>query len=522
METLPNELLQQITGYLGRKDTSALARTNHEIYSAVNPVLYKDNFVHDRPSDSCVLWAARRGRIETIKRAYSLGANLEPTGACRDTAMPLPWNEPPYRNGFASGMHHALGGRHDDTFYYLLQRVSNLDIPSLFFCQCAKWTGGSLEFRWWYPLHQAIVHRTEKPELAAALIARGAYLSSMGYHALCDAVQVGSEYLIDLLLQHPQVSVKDVTWHGETALHCAAKFHKDEAICRAMIRKLTNLGVPVDLKDADGKTALANAFQKRNLTAVEELLELGADPNAVGRDPVGRGPLHLIPSFPHRTREMDAESFQVRRLDAVRRLVEAGADINESTGDREFDDAPPLWFACLKDLRVAEYLLSIGARTDIPIFNEFRSGKQYMIAALLVQTDVLCVRRFGWSMSEQRVRDLEETVALLLQHGASIDEVQSTDDGEWSDDDDDDGGSALLYACHRVVRQGSACLEILLKHGTRRNVSLEHLQKAMGTYFFDLGADLEDELPDGNEVIQCMLAEFVAREYPEAVAGDNE
>lgn len=265
-----------------------------------------------------------------------------------------------------------------------------------------------------------------------------------------------------------------------------------------------------------------------NLAAVEEFLDLGADPNIIPRDVHDRGPLEKILSFQRHNGDEDEK----RRLSIVKFLVKNGADINRSTGNNFPCDCPPLWLAWLKYLRIAEYLLENGARTDIPIITKGpdNNGARYIIAALFAECDST---GFMGCIAEDTVQELEEAVVLLLQHGARIDKVSNSDGGEWYEDADGDnydtrdsshytdGDSALLYACWGVLQNKPACLTMLLKHATRKNLSLEHLQEAIDTEFSDSDADSDDGTTDKNGEIQRKLADFMAREYPEAVSDDD-
>lgn len=531
LQIVPQEVLIEITHYLDRSSTSALARTNHHFHSTINPVLYNDNFTLDLPMDSCVLWAAQNGRLETVKRAHSYGANLEATGSRNDEDLSLDWALiPGRRRFFASGLHLAMQNQQDDVFYYLLENISNLDLPDRDFCLCGQRRGAINGETSYYPLHYAIKHCTNRPDLAKALINRGAYLSSMASHALNDAVEAGSADIVDMLLQHHKINATDVNLHGETALHYAARSSIDEAACRAMIRKFVEAGVSIDAKATNGTTALSNAFSHKNLTAIEELLDHGADPNMMPTDTEGSSPLHLILEFKHRNSGTDAETFKKRRFRIIQRLVEAGADINKCTGNNGGSDGPPLWLACSssdRDLSIVQYLLDNGARTDIPIMTKWpdNDGARSIIAALFASCDP---DGFMGCIDEDTVNGLRDMVVLLLQHGACIDEVEDTEGGEWYEDADDDwysregrryadGDSALLYACRGVVQREPACLKMLLEHATRENVSLGHLREAMGMEFSD---EEEEDGVDGGEEVQRMLREFTGREYPDADGGE--
>ncbi|OAQ74400.1 ankyrin repeats (3 copies) domain-containing protein [Purpureocillium lilacinum] len=233
------------------------------------------------------------------------------------------------------------------------------------------------------------------------------------------------------------------------------------------------------------------AFGCMNLAAVEEFLNLGANPNIVPRDVHDCGPLEKILSFQRHNGDEDEQ----RRLDIVKRLVKNGANINRCTGNNFPCDGPPLWLACPKYLRIAEYLLENGARTDIPIITKWpdNDGARYIIAALFVECDS---DGFMGCIAEDTVQELEEALVLLLQHGAPIDEVSNSDGGEWYDDADGD------YYDTRDSSHYADGDSALLK-----NLSLEHLQEAIETEFSDSDADSGEGTTDKNGEIQRMLAD---------------
>ena len=113
---------------------------------------------------------------------------------------------------------------------------------------------------------------------------------------------------------------------AEPTLHEMAA--RDDA---AGLARAVNGGVPVDARDAQGRTALHVAAKAGHLFAAMMLLSKGADPNA--RDAGKHTPLHLAAEGAH---PGDGERFQV-----VKVLVAKGGDRNarDATGKRPIDYA---------------------------------------------------------------------------------------------------------------------------------------------------------------------------------------
>jgi ankyrin repeat protein len=78
---------------------------------------------------------------------------------------------------------------------------------------------------------------------------------------------------------------------GSTPLHWASTV-QDASVCVPVIRTLADAGVSVHARNGAGETALHWAVDWRAEHAVNTLLDMGADPNAV--DERGNTPLHKI------------------------------------------------------------------------------------------------------------------------------------------------------------------------------------------------------------------------------------
>ncbi|VUC28031.1 unnamed protein product [Clonostachys rosea] len=203
IEELPSEIVAQIANSSLRgpkhlsslKDFSALARSSSHFYSILNYLLYQHNIKHGQPHKSCVLWAARHGSINTLKRAHSYGADLNIDGSRNESDFTIPLRDLPC--GFiATALHLSIRHEHMDIFRYLLDQKVDIDTPSRELCSCTA--GRDVKI---FPLHTALCHSTN-PLFAQDLIAKGAYLVAKKVPAILYMEQLeGYGEAINHLLQ---------------------------------------------------------------------------------------------------------------------------------------------------------------------------------------------------------------------------------------------------------------------------------------------------------------------------------
>jgi ankyrin repeat protein len=119
-------------------------------------------------------------------------------------------------------------------------------------------------------------------------------------------------------------AVAQPTLSPERSIHEMAARDDVPGIARAI-----QAGVPPNVRDREGRTALHVAVEEVHLFAVMMLLAKGADPRA--RDRSGRTPLHLAADG---DRRREGERFQI-----VKVLLAKGADRNavDDEGNRPVD-----------------------------------------------------------------------------------------------------------------------------------------------------------------------------------------
>ena len=127
---------------------------------------------------------------------------------------------------------------------------------------------------------------SEGVEAAKALIRAGVDLEELDSYgrtvllSLCGSLTIEVE-MVRLLLD-AGANIHATAPHFGTALHCAAQLFGGDrrGLLGDVIRLLVGAGLPVDIRDENGDTPLQKAVGDEgiDLSAVEALLELGADP----------------------------------------------------------------------------------------------------------------------------------------------------------------------------------------------------------------------------------------------------
>lgn len=203
-------------------------------------------------------------------------------------------------------------------------------------------------------------HRTKRGETPLCVAAGNEDVQIMGLlldagavpdqenGAGCTALHVASSFgrakAIDLLIQRgADISRANELDEGKTALHYSAAQTGEETA----VQRLLDQGIPIEISDSHGQTALHTAAAQGNVSTVNLLLECGA--NASSRDEQGRTAIHEAAKNGHEP--------------TVRRLIHLVASSNL------FDDKmkTPLHLAAHHGhFDVVSRLRAEGAGTDLP------------------------------------------------------------------------------------------------------------------------------------------------------------
>ncbi|KPM39713.1 hypothetical protein AK830_g6891 [Neonectria ditissima] len=486
LATLPFELLIIIGQLCSRPDQCALARVNHRLYAIFNPILYRHDIFDDEPSGSCILWAARNGRLDTLKTAAVHGAvhfNGNYEKYC-------PWM---YFDGpdFASPLHLAIKHKHPQIVAWLLEKKVNIDIPSSGLCECSAPVGTDS----WYPLHTAMCVGDEATALL--LIDHGAFMSARNTDGLFCAIRFGYIRLVDALIQSPEFDpYRMLSDYAETSSvrdPDSVEFCPDERVAVEIVHKLVDRGVPVNLKTSI-LPSFCSATSKGCFKVAMALMDHGAICTCA------RHPVFAVFDSSHESwsgrnvlgREYGAEEIaeeEERRLDRAELLSRVIARYGYSDAEDErgwdFKLATPLFRAAAYafDANCVRILLDAGARVDGTLHYYEQVGFSddafidpgwsvvEWITPGVPQTQIWGILKVTGGyltyLSAYHLKELKDTIKLLLQRGASIDQLNGKE-------------SALELACsHPSSVLESGVLKCIVENASVSNISLQHLETVM-------------------------------------------
>ncbi|KAL3440433.1 ankyrin repeat-containing domain protein [Aspergillus insuetus] len=205
---LPNELLWMIAEALpSAKDTSALARANHELYGLLNPYLYRQDA--RTGGSAALLWAGDNNCRETAVIALRYGADVRTTNALKQTPLLLA-----AKNG-----HHSVAS--------LLLQQDNIDVN----CHAMVFTKEKTEDYFIYDYQTPIICAVRNgDERMVRLLLDRDDLDINDMHkcnnrntALIWAALQGRARIVDLLLSHKDIEINGKNLLGMSALSCAAR-----------------------------------------------------------------------------------------------------------------------------------------------------------------------------------------------------------------------------------------------------------------------------------------------------------
>lgn len=454
---LPVEIVTKIAWLCSFASQAAFARTCRHLHTMLNQNLYERDIAANTRFDSCMLWAAERGQLDTLKTAIHYGAGINLRAAHGDDDDYDDEMEGLFPS-YASPLHVAIQGGHVDIIDYLLQHGADLNAPSLDFCNCSS--GGYTDA---CPLHMAMVHCPKSIEVMQLLISHGAYLLNPATPVLHGVAKLPHlHHLIEPLLEWSKTTDVDFVRltddYGATALKylCSSNHEAPPALIDALL----NAGAPKDAV-SEGRTILYHAMAANNINAALTLLCRGADPLIPCSDEWGMS--LLLVCLTH-SQDLDAGQRMLYRL------LTAGADINALSSGKAPPYGPPLFFAAydFANIKVVEVLLHAGAMVKGAVVLDQYFGDEPLepvplVAALLRHLWVYLDEWPNINMPGPTADDIICHFQLLLRHGASLDPVA-------------DEESALKIASDLFP---PALLRGLLESATAENISLQHVKQVI-------------------------------------------
>ncbi|RBR26630.1 uncharacterized protein FIESC28_00627 [Fusarium coffeatum] len=532
---LPNEMLALIGTFCQTGQLGSLSLVSRHFHAVYNPCLYKHNILHDKPSKASVLWAAKKGSLDTLKLAFSYGADLNYTGASSEDviwkyAKGQEWlyDECSERLGkmYAAPLHLAVFHKHEHIVKWLLESGARVDIPLVQLCGCSHprrapeylmmpsrsySPTGRYYIPPWYPLHHAISHGANE-SILSLLVKHGARYAMKDFPGINSALLGLVKPAIDAILKQGNL---DPSWEGDdgaTALHLLnegeAFYHhlKLEQRCDKVlttIKGLADQGVPMNAT-AHGETVFREMLGKSNLLCAIELLKAGADAS---------DELHASRNEPGVINQMFTTRYKCRingekrkgnsqlanalindQRKALKLAIKRGADVNRVV---EADDklfTRPLYDVLLfsGDFKCVKMMLDAGARIeDAFVDNRFDTGG--LLHAFFDGQNGYLRYRYNEEkpVDETDLEPFKRSLKLLLKRGARIDAPSQL------------RNSALIEVCNRATRvvcdsqyqlqhleayydravhvKGDPFfeLEFLVKHATSQNVSAEYVKVLM-------------------------------------------
>lgn len=389
---LPTELIIQILGddHLAARDRASISRTCQLFHCINNPILYSQNV--QQGQSSCLFWAAKHGRLDTLKRGVDAGANVNTESWFADDDVNVVDDDA--ATGVTTPLHVAAKYGQKEAAAWLIDHGANIDAASYRFCDALviywrqyftpAWRPG------WTPLFAALNH--EQAATAELLVSRKAELTNMHTRrrrlfipALHVAAANGMTSVIKMLAQADDFDVNSRDFSGNSALHYASQYWPHSASgnrieetdkAASPIPLLLSLGAEIEGVNNRLQNPLIHACWLGNWVAATLLVEAGANPKAecyvrevqklvrplylasLSRADIGR----QSGSEPYQ----DEAAWEAARADFFRALIATGVNVNDRlTYSRSFD-IPMLQRVCLdNNYAAAQTLLQVaGADVD--------------------------------------------------------------------------------------------------------------------------------------------------------------
>lgn len=439
---LPIELIIQILGddHLACRDRASISRTCQLFHDINNPILYTQNVRQGR--SSCLFWAAKHGRLETLKRGVDAGANVNTEGWFADDGVNMDDNPA----GVTTPLHVAAKYGQKEAAEWLIDHGANIDAASFCWCDALviywrqyftpAWRPG------WTPLFAALNH--EQASTAELLVSRKAELTNMHTRrrrlfipALHVAAANGMTSVIQMLAQAQDFDVDSRDFSGNTALHYASQYwphgvHANEERagqggCKqdttaSPIPLLLSLGAEIEGVNNRLQNPLIHACWLGNWVAATLLVQAGANPKAecyVREVEKLVRPLYLASlSRADIARQSGSEPYQdevtweAARADFFQVLVAAGVNVNDRLTYRRSFDIPMLQRVCLDNNYAAAKTLLRVADADVDATDGLGQ------TALLGYLREVAGQRLPYANRSNVAADIFE---LLLASGARLD-----------------------------------------------------------------------------------------------------
>ncbi|VUC24336.1 unnamed protein product [Clonostachys rosea] len=364
-------------------DHAALVRTCRGLYQALIASLYNPNIRMHQPMGACVVWAACKGRLDTIKRAHvnglDLHASIEAYAADMDCShIPNICFSRPVKTSL---IHLAILHNDSDIIHYLLEHGADVHAASFGLCKCP--TGYTFQTQ--YPLHFILCHGDPRIrlEILEIFISKGAYLVTENKSAIPQVARITRGHLLaSLIKREDKDSLAGV-------LHLAAQMSNRPLVTQICENPLSESIIRAT--DWEGRTVLHLAVNSVNWGGdVIRFLLRDNRASIFTKDHHGKTPLHYA-------------ATSIVSPELVNLLLQH-RDTSDNTASTHFDDIFYMICELLEEttncVRICQKLIDVWVKPlhdigayDLPLHYALDRGK-WRVALKLIRD---CIDLPGWA-----------------------------------------------------------------------------------------------------------------------------
>ncbi|KAI3395984.1 hypothetical protein diail_554 [Diaporthe ilicicola] len=285
---LPAELLAKVftNNGLTSRDLASAALATRAFTSEATRAAFLYNISHEQ--SSVLVWAARNGRMNQMRRALSMGANPNTHGMTEEElARVWEWNGECVfeREEFGTPLHYAALHGQNEMVLLLLRNGAQMDSLSLHLCNCVENCHVGMSFDipqaslQWYPLHHAVCQG--HVSTANILLDHGAPLETSYCHGGLPSprklLHCAAARGLPTLVQRALAMGADASGLSickDSALH----FTSESWDSGSVIQILLEAGAPLEADQSQhGLTPISGACELSNFSTAMHLLKAGAN-----------------------------------------------------------------------------------------------------------------------------------------------------------------------------------------------------------------------------------------------------
>ncbi|EHA47605.1 hypothetical protein MGG_17730 [Pyricularia oryzae 70-15] len=421
---LPNDILLSIFDQLETQDKAALIAISSKYLGLLERPLYRYNVRHE--DASAMMWAARRGRLDTLQKVYAAGAELNDRTSSYDLDRNLAKLSPSLNRGDVefTALHLAARAGHDRVVHWLLDNGARINAPALGLCRCdllledleVDATGHSHSEDVCFSktpvtaLHLSICFGRDST--AEILLRRGAS-AFPPLHTDEDVPALTAFHIAAFKgrLETLQYLVKTrpiLTYAGDGLGRNALQYASLNTGDQRVVQFLVDLQLDPPDEEDECLPALECAVWNHNFEAANALIDAGETIDTRGTRFTALHMACIGRTHSHLSKDMNGDIWEQSRQELLQRLVQLpGVDLemerSEDYYPEPYEGRTPLSLALTQPIRNVEILLEAGARPESDTL-------QYLLEPI------------------GHDDELDQKVVMLLKHGLPLEGIY--DDNE--------------------------------------------------------------------------------------------